>query len=136
MATFTADYDFTGRTLIDRDGSKLGKIEGLYDTGAGGRDGLPEWALLRSGMLGLKTTMVPLRDARPDGEHVRLPLERARVKGAPQADGELSAEEEQRLFAYYGQDPRAATEEAGRDRARLQRHVAQPRRGRAAGGRP
>jgi uncharacterized protein (TIGR02271 family) len=101
MGNTTTTYDFTDRTLLDRDGEKIGKVDELYVDHEGGQ---PEWALVHSGLFGMRKTFVPLRDAQPDGEDYRLPIEKAQVKDAPHMDpdGELSDAEERQLFEHYG----------------------------------
>jgi uncharacterized protein (TIGR02271 family) len=94
-------YDFRDRTLLDRDGEKIGKIDELYMD----RDsGQPEWALVHTGMLGMKKHFVPLVGASPAGEDVRTSVTKDQVNDAPafDADGELSEQEERRLFEHYG----------------------------------
>jgi uncharacterized protein (TIGR02271 family) len=117
MTEVTEAYGFRGRTIIDRDGEKIGKIDDVYEDRQSGR---PEWALVNTGLFGTKKTFVPLRDAQPVGEDVRVPLEKARVKDAPriEADQELSESDERQLFTHYdvayGTDDDASTA-AGRD---------------------
>jgi len=57
-----------------------------------------------SGLFGTKSNFVPLAGASPDGEEVRANVTKDQVKDAPgvEADGELSEQEEERLFEYYG----------------------------------
>ena len=100
MTEVSEAYDFRGRTLIDRDGDKIGKIDDVYTDR---QDGQPEWALVNTGLFGTKKTFVPLRAAQPVGEHLRVPLEKAQVKDAPsiEADGELSESEERQLYTHY-----------------------------------
>jgi len=100
MTEVTEAYDFRGRTLIDRDGDKIGKIDDVYTDR---QDGQPEWALVNTGLFGSKKTFVPLRAAQPVGEDLRVPLEKAQVKDAPsiEADGELSETEERQLYTHY-----------------------------------
>jgi uncharacterized protein (TIGR02271 family) len=100
MTEVTEAYDFRGRTLIDRDGDKIGKIDDVYEDRQGGRAG---WALVNTGLFGTKKSFVPLHDAQPVGEDVRVPLEKAQVKDAPriEADGELSESDERQLFTHY-----------------------------------
>ena len=100
MTEVTDAYAFEGRTLLDRDGDKIGKIDDVYEDKQTGR---PEWALVNTGLFGTKKTFVPLRGAQPTGEDVRVPLEKAHVKDAPgvDADGELSESEERELFTHY-----------------------------------
>lgn len=100
MTEVTEAYAFEGRTMLDRDGDKIGKIDDVYGDKQSGQ---PEWALVNTGLFGTKKTFVPLRGARPVGEDIRVPLEKAHVKDAPgiDADGELSESEERELFAHY-----------------------------------
>src|ERR1700754_1499799 len=100
MPEFTEAYEFEGRTLVDRDGEKLGKVEELYMDDRGNQ---PEWALVHSGLLGMKKTFVPLSGAQPAGEDVQVPIDKAQMKDAPhvEPDGELSEAEEQQLFEHY-----------------------------------
>jgi uncharacterized protein (TIGR02271 family) len=100
MTELTEAYGFQGRTMLDRDGDKIGKIDDIYEDRQTGR---PEWALVNTGLFGTKKTFVPLRGASPVGEDVRVPLEKAHVKDAPgiDADGELSESEERQLFTHY-----------------------------------
>jgi uncharacterized protein (TIGR02271 family) len=112
MTELTEAYGFQGRTMLDRDGDKIGKIDDIYEDRETGK---PEWALVNTGLFGTKKTFVPLRGASPVGEDVRVPLEKARVKDAPgiDADGELSESEERQLFTHYdlayGPDADAST---------------------------
>jgi uncharacterized protein (TIGR02271 family) len=101
MPQITEAYDLQGRTLVDADGEKIGKIDELYYDQEGGQ---PEWALVTTGLLGTRKTFVPIRGAAPDGEDLRVPVSRQLVKDAPrmQADQELSEREERQLFEHYG----------------------------------
>jgi len=100
MTEITEAYGFRGRTLIDRDGDKIGKIDDVYEDRQGAQ---AEWALVNTGLFGTKKSFVPLHDAQPAGEDVRVPLEKAQVKDAPriEADGELSESDERQLFTHY-----------------------------------
>ncbi len=92
---------FGGRTVVDREGEKIGKIDELYFDDQGGQ---PEWALVNTGLFGTKKTFVPIKGASPAGEDLRLAVTKAQVKEAPSidADEELSEVEERRLFEHYG----------------------------------
>jgi uncharacterized protein (TIGR02271 family) len=96
----TRAYDFTGRTLVDSNGEKIGKVDELYmDRDGGG----PEWALVHTGLFGMKKHFVPLRGATAAGEDVRVPVTKDQVTDAPSVDpdGELSDAEERRLYEHY-----------------------------------
>ena len=100
---------FRGGQLIDRDGQKIGKLEEIYldaDTGE------PEWALVHTGLFGSKRTFVPLAGATEVDEQLQVPLTKDAVKGAPQVDpdGQLTTDEEARLYSHYGIEPAADAE--------------------------
>ena len=105
MATLMKDriLQFRGQNLVDSDGSKIGSIEEIY---LDAETNEPEWALVNTGLFGTKSTFVPLRDASDDGETLRVPYEKAKVKDAPKmdADGKLSQSDEAELYRYYGLD--------------------------------
>ena len=101
MTQFTEAYDFRGRTLVDRDGEKIGTVDEVYSDQDGGQ---PEWALVHTGLLGMNKSFVPLRGASHNGEDVRVTVDKQAVKDAPsvEADQELSEAEERQLFEHYG----------------------------------
>ena len=101
MTEATDVYGLRGRTMVDRDGDKIGKIDDVYEDRQSGR---AEWALVNTGLFGSRKTFVPLHGAQPDGDDVRVPLEKSHVKDAPnvETDGELSEREERELFSHYG----------------------------------
>jgi uncharacterized protein (TIGR02271 family) len=102
MTQVTEAYDWNGRELIDADGSKVGTIEALFrdeDTAQ------PEWAAVRTGLFGTKLSFVPIQDAEPTGEDVRVPFSKDQIKDAPKiedSEGQLSQQEEARLYEHYG----------------------------------
>jgi uncharacterized protein (TIGR02271 family) len=94
-------YDFRGRSLIDRDGEKIGTVDEVYMDQEGGQ---PEWALVQTGLFGMKRSFVPIKDATASGEEVRVPVLKEQVKDAPKVDAEgaLTEAEERQLFEHYG----------------------------------
>jgi uncharacterized protein (TIGR02271 family) len=94
-------YDFQGRTVLDSQGEKVGKVDELYYDEEGGQ---PEWALVHTGLFGTKKTFVPIKGASPRGEDLQVPVTKDQVKDAPRidADQELSEHEERQLFEHYG----------------------------------
>jgi uncharacterized protein (TIGR02271 family) len=97
----TQAYEWRGRTMVGSDGEKIGKIKEIYDDPQTGR---PEWATVSSGLFGTRSNFVPLTGASAAGEDVRAQVTKDQVKDAPgvEADGELSEQEETRLFEHYG----------------------------------
>jgi uncharacterized protein (TIGR02271 family) len=93
--------DLQGRTVYGSDGSKIGKIADLYDDDSGGA---PVFATVHTGLFGNKTTFVPMTQAQLQGDDVQVPYTKDVVKGAPSidADAEISPQEEQEIFSYYG----------------------------------
>jgi uncharacterized protein (TIGR02271 family) len=82
-------------------GDRLGSIGQVYldnDTGQ------PEWVTVRTGLFGANESFVPLEQAELTEDGVRVPYDKDRVKGAPniETDRELSEQEEDRLYSYYG----------------------------------
>ena len=104
MTTGTHDVtEWRGRTVVDRDGDKVGKLEEVYLDEQTGR---PEWALVNTGLFGSKSSFVPLAGAAPAGDDVQVQFEKGHVKDAPSVDTgqELSQDEEAALYAHYGLD--------------------------------
>ena len=96
-----AIQDWNGRTLLDADGDKVGKISDIY---VDGNTGQPEWALVDTGLFGTKSTFVPIAQAWTDGDNVQVPHAKSLIKDAPsvEPDGELSDTEEDELYRHYG----------------------------------
>jgi uncharacterized protein (TIGR02271 family) len=92
-----------GRTMVGRDGDKIGTIDAIY---LDDQTGQPEWGLVNTGLFGAKSTFVPLAQADTVGDDVQVPYEKQLVKDAPrvEADQHLSEAEEQELWRHYGLD--------------------------------
>jgi uncharacterized protein (TIGR02271 family) len=105
-----------GRTLVDRDGGRIGPIEAIY---LDDRTGQPEWALVNTGLFGTKSSFVPLAQASGSGDQVQVPYDKQLVKDAPRIDVDqhLAEAEEQRLWRHYGldDDPTDRSVAPGRD---------------------
>jgi uncharacterized protein (TIGR02271 family) len=90
-----------GRVMVASDGEKIGKIDEIY---LDEETGHPEWALVNTGLFGMKSNFVPLTGASPEGEEVRVDYTKDQVKEAPgvDPDGDLSQSEEADLYRHYG----------------------------------
>ena len=120
--------EWRGRTVVDQEGAKVGRLDEVYLDQQTGR---PEWMLIHTGLLGTKSSFAPLAGARVDGEDVRIAYSKQEVKDAPsvEADGELSEEEEAQLYAHYGLDYSESGSDSGRvrgERAPVGRGVSGP----------
>jgi sporulation protein YlmC with PRC-barrel domain len=73
--TTDGTQDWHGRELVDSDGKKVGTVEELYYDADTTR---PEWAAVRSGLLGTKLSFVPITQIAPHGDQLRVPLENHR----------------------------------------------------------
>jgi uncharacterized protein (TIGR02271 family) len=121
-------YEWRGRTVVDQEGAKVGRLDEVYLDQQTGR---PEWMLIHTGLLGTKSSFAPLAGARVDREDVRIAYSKQEVKDAPsvEADGELSEEEEAQLYAHYGLDYSESGSDSGRvrgERAPVGRGVSGP----------
>ncbi len=109
------DYaSWAGRDLIGSDGSKIGTIDQLYadkDTGE------PTFATVNTGMFGSKTNFVPVSGANMTGDDVSVPYDKDLVKSAPNVDpdGEITPEEEQRLYQHYNMSAPGGYNDTTRD---------------------
>jgi sporulation protein YlmC with PRC-barrel domain len=100
----TLDIDtalsWRGRTVLDRDGEKIGKLGDVY---LDAETDLPAYVAVATGPFGTKERYLRLGDAEPDGDDIRVPYDRERVLDAPQIDPgvALTAHEELLLDEHY-----------------------------------
>lgn len=93
-----------GRTLLDRSGRRIGRIEDIYTDDVSGH---PAWIAVATGRFGLNIVFLPFAGAIPaGGDELRVPFSKTRVSGAPAAGkGErLTRDEVIRLYDHYGFD--------------------------------
>jgi uncharacterized protein (TIGR02271 family) len=92
-----------GRTMVDRDGNRIGPIDAIY---LDDQTSQPEWALVNTGLFGTKASFVPLAQATQTDNDVRVPYDKQLVKDAPRVDPDqhLSEAEERQLWRHYGLD--------------------------------
>jgi uncharacterized protein (TIGR02271 family) len=90
-----------GADVIDASGDKVGTVEEIY---LDQESGQPEWALVKTGLFGSKSTFVPLSGATPEDGTLRVQYEKDQIKDAPKidADQQLSQSEERELYQHYG----------------------------------
>jgi uncharacterized protein (TIGR02271 family) len=90
-----------GADVIDASGDKVGTVEEIY---LDQETNQPEWALVKTGMFGGKSTFVPLSGATPQDNTLRVQYEKNQIKDAPKIDPDqqLSQSEERELYAHYG----------------------------------
>jgi len=103
MADIETIRTWEGRTLLDRDGGRIGTIDAVY---LDDRTGEPEWALVNTGLFGTKSSFVPLAQAFQSDYDVVVLYDKQLVRDAPRVDPgqHLSEAEERQLWRHYGLD--------------------------------
>ena len=93
--------DLLGRPVLGTDGVKLGKVNNVFLDNATGQ---PEFISVRTGLFGMRESIVPLAEAASASDGVTVPYDEEQIKDAPNfdADHSLSQDEEQALYAHYG----------------------------------
>ncbi|HEV7980204.1 PRC and DUF2382 domain-containing protein [Amycolatopsis sp.] len=118
--------DLIDSTVVDPEGSKIGKVGTVYladDT----RN--PEWVTVKTGLFGHKESFVPLKGADIDDDGLHVSVAKDKVSDAPrfETDGHLSQGDSAELYRHYGLPmPRSAPDKdmgrhAGGDQAAGQR---------------
>jgi len=113
MTVNTSDVTrMRGMEVVDRDGDKIGKVDEIY---LDQQTNKPEWLAVKTGLFGSNVSFIPLAEATTEGDVVRVPFEKSHVKDAPNADpdGELSQDEEARLYRHYGLDYSESRSDSG-----------------------
>ncbi|WP_193128363.1 PRC-barrel domain-containing protein, partial [Gulosibacter sediminis] len=105
--------DLANADVYDSAGHKLGGVNNVYVF-----DGTeePSWVTVNTGLFGSHETFIPLANAQFNSGGLVVPYEKSFIKDAPNIgpDGELSVEQENELFHYYGIDnPNAVRGNAG-----------------------
>jgi uncharacterized protein (TIGR02271 family) len=91
---------FVGRTAVDSEGSKVGKIGQVYLDEHTGR---PLWVTVATGMFGTRQSLAPLYGAQVSGSEVTLAVSKEQIKDAPNVDddGRIDASEQDALYQHY-----------------------------------
>ena len=105
--------DIIGAEAVGPDNDKIGKVGQIYIDQDNEQ---PVWVSVKSGLFGTSETLVPLQGADWDRSALHLAFPKDRVKDAPRVDpdAELSPEEQERLYEYYGLAG-AGSSQGGRD---------------------
>src|SRR3954454_23519587 len=102
MADLDTILGWRGKTVLDRDGEKVGTLGDLYLDRETDR---PAYAGVRTGLFKRNESIVPLDGAREIDGDLQLPYPAAQIQEAPNVDPDvaLTDEEEERLHAHYGE---------------------------------
>jgi sporulation protein YlmC with PRC-barrel domain len=93
--------DWHGKTLVDRDGEKIGKLEDVY---VDVETDEPQFATVKEGLIGRHLTFVPLGGIRVGPDELQVPVSKDQVKDAPNIElrgDELSQADESALYHHY-----------------------------------
>ncbi|MHA7145342.1 DUF2382 domain-containing protein [Arthrobacter sp. TmT3-37] len=87
--------------VLASDGSKIGSVGQVY---LDDQTGDPSWVTVKTGLFGTSESFAPLQGANVNGNDVTIGYTKEQVKDAPriESDGDLSPEEEDRLYRHYG----------------------------------
>ena len=100
MTTPQDVQQFTGRTAVGSDGSKIGNVGQVY---LDEQTGQPLWVTVTTGMFGTRQSFAPVYGSRFDGDQVVLAVSKDMVKDAPNIDddGRIDASEQDALCQHY-----------------------------------
>src|SRR4051794_35464411 len=100
-----------GKTVLDREGEKVGTLGDLYLDRETDR---PAYAGVRTGLFKRRESVIPLEGATEVDGDLRIPYSAQQIRDAPNVDPEveLSEDEEDALHAHYGEPTRMRPEAA------------------------
>jgi uncharacterized protein (TIGR02271 family) len=89
-----------GRTAVDSEGSKVGKVGQVY---LEEQTGMPVWVTVATGLFGTRQSFAPLYGAQVSGDEVTLAVSKDQIKDAPSVedDGRIDAGEQEALYRHY-----------------------------------
>lgn len=92
-----------GREVTDSNGNKIGKVDGVWVDDA--TNDL-EFIGVKIGMLMGKTHIIPVTQGQTGSGTISVPYDESKIKDAPSfgADDELSPDDEDGIYSYYGVD--------------------------------
>jgi uncharacterized protein (TIGR02271 family) len=87
--------------VIDAKGNKIGGVGQVY---LDDQSGEPNWVTVKTGLFGTSESFVPLSGASLAGSDIVVTYDKDTIKDAPRvdADGDITPEEENSLYTYYG----------------------------------
>ena len=113
MAELENLREWEGKEVLDSDHAKIGRLEDVYFDSETDQ---PVFITVHTGLFGSRLTFVPTANASLGQGYVEVARPKAAVRNAPHIEkgGELSPEEEENLFKFYGLDYAPASNESGR----------------------
>ncbi len=105
--------EWEGKEVVDADGQPLGQLEDVYFDASTDE---PLFVTVHTGLLGRHLTFVPLAGATLGQDYLKVARLKAEIHHAPNIEkgGELSLEDEARVFKHYGVAYQPPETEGGR----------------------
>ncbi len=110
--------EWRGKTLIDRDGEKIGKLQEVY---VNVENDEPQFATVKEGFIGRHLTFVPLGGIKIGPDDLQVAVTKDQIKSAPnieQHGEELSQADESALYHHFELNYTPLQTESGRRLAR------------------
>jgi PRC-barrel domain len=110
--------EWHGKTLVDRNGQKIGKLQDVY---VDVETDEPMFGTVKEGLIGRHLTFVPLAGLTFGPDALQMPVTREQVKSAPNIElhgDELSRADESALYHHYELNYTPPQTESGRRLAR------------------
>ncbi len=101
MRDTTNPQDLIGKTVVGAGGDSIGSVSTVLLDEATGQ---PEFVAVRTGLFGMRESVVPLAQATLRDGSVAVPYDEQTVKGSPrlEPDQRLTQDEERELYDYFG----------------------------------
>lgn len=105
--------EWEGKEVLDPEQERIGRLEDVYFDSETDQ---PLFVTVHTGLFGQHLTFVPTANASLGQGYLEVARLKGEVQNAPSIEkgGELSIDDEARLFKYYGLDYSAAANEGGR----------------------
>jgi sporulation protein YlmC with PRC-barrel domain len=110
--------DWHGKSLIDSDGEKIGKLQDVY---VDVETDEPQFATVKEGVIGRHLTFVPLSGVQIGPDDLQVQVTKEQVRTAPDIEmhgEELSQADESRLYHHFEMNYTPIDTESGRRLAR------------------
>lgn len=110
--------EWRGKTLVDRDGDKIGKLEDVY---VDVETDEPVFGTVKEGLFGRHLTFVPMAGLTIGPDELQVAVSKEQVKDAPNIEregDELSSADESVLYHHYELNYLPPTTPSGRRLAR------------------
>jgi len=110
--------EWHGKTLVDPDGEKIGKLEDVY---VDVETDVPQFATVKEGFIGRHLTFVPLGEIKVGPDNLQVAVYKSQVEAAPNIElqgEELSQADESALYHHFELNYTPPNTESGRRLAR------------------